>query len=92
MRLLALPAELYPHIRGCAGYFLFNFLEGCVTASTGLPAELYPHMQLQWTTHVIIAYGGELVNRFLKNIRLGGAEGIPQALRPLPCRRFWWIM
>ena len=46
MRLLALPAELYPQIKGCAEYFLFNFSEGCVTASTGLPAELYPHILL----------------------------------------------
>lgn len=44
MRLLALPAELYPQIKGCAEYFLFNFSEGCVTASTGLPGELHPHM------------------------------------------------
>ena len=44
MRLLALPAELYPQIKGCAEYFLFNFSEGCVTASTGLPAELYPQV------------------------------------------------
>ena len=45
MRLLALPAELYPQIKGCAEYFLFNFSEGCVTASTGLPAELYPQIR-----------------------------------------------
>lgn len=34
-----LSAELYPQIKGCAEYFLFNFSWGCVTASTGLPIQ-----------------------------------------------------
>ena len=39
---IALAAELYPQIKGCAEYFLFNFSEGCVTASTRLARLCLP--------------------------------------------------
>ena len=41
MRLLALPAELYPHMEESVN--IEFYVRGLFTASTGLPAELYPH-------------------------------------------------
>lgn len=42
---IVISVELYPQIKECAEYFLFNFSEVCVTASTGLlsPSVTYPH-------------------------------------------------
>ena len=52
-----LSAELYPQIKGCAEYFLFNFSEGCVTASTGLlSSHLHSKdifIKCQWYGHYL---------------------------------------
>ena len=44
MRLLALPAELYPHMEESVN--IEFYVRGLFTASTGLPAELYPRILL----------------------------------------------
>lgn len=67
MRLLALPAELYPQMWERT---FIKFCEGCVTASTGLPGELHPQKLsaeiFLLTTFVIIANHSMVVNCFLK--------------------------